>query len=119
MTDTRFAKTHVPSKVNGANHALLLLENQHSLQIILPGRMNLHRTSYPQRLYLPAKALLLDAEQLVIQTFFLHQFIMCAAFHQFSIVEDKNLVGIPNGTKPVSNHNDRLTLHQLCDGPLD
>ena len=43
MTDTRFAKAHVPGKVNGADHALLLLKNQHSLQIILPGRMNLHR----------------------------------------------------------------------------
>ena len=44
MADTRFAKAHVPGKVNGADHALFLLEYQHSLQIILPGRMNLHRS---------------------------------------------------------------------------
>lgn len=44
MADTRFAKAHVPGKVNGADHALLLLKYQHSLQIILPGRMNLHRS---------------------------------------------------------------------------
>ena len=44
MADTRFAKAHVPGKINRTNHALLLLEYQHSLQIILPGRMNLHRS---------------------------------------------------------------------------
>ena len=44
MADTRLAKTHVPGKINRTNHALLLLEYQHSLQIILPGRMNLHRS---------------------------------------------------------------------------
>ena len=43
MADTRFTESHVPGKINGADHALLLLEYQHSLQIVLPGRMNLHQ----------------------------------------------------------------------------
>lgn len=44
---------------------------------------------------------------------------MCTVFHQSTVIKNENLVGIHNGTKPVSNHNDRLTLHQLCNGPLD
>jgi hypothetical protein len=31
MADTRFAKAHVPGKVNGADHALFPLKNQHGL----------------------------------------------------------------------------------------
>ena len=42
MADTWFDNAHVSGKINGANHALLLLENQHSLQILLPGRMKFH-----------------------------------------------------------------------------
>jgi hypothetical protein len=31
MADARFAKAHVPGKINGANHALFPLKNQHGL----------------------------------------------------------------------------------------
>ena len=42
MANTGFGNLHVSGKINGTDHALLLLKNQHSLQIILPGRMNFH-----------------------------------------------------------------------------
>ena len=44
---------------------------------------------------------------------------MRSLLDQFTIFQNDDLVGIHHSTEPVSNHNDRLTLHQLCNGPLD
>ena len=35
------------------------------------------------------------------------------------IFQNYNLVGIHDSAKSVSNHDDRLALHQFCNGPLD
>ena len=58
-------------------------------------------------------------EQFMVQSVLLHQLIVGSMLYQPSIVKDEDLVCIYNCTEPVSNHNDRLTLHQLCNGPLD
>ena len=49
----------------------------------------------------------------MVQSVLLHQLIVGSMLYQPSIVKDEDLVCIYNCTEPVSNHNDRLTLHQF------
>ena len=57
--------------------------------------------------------------QFFVQPFLFHQFLMRSQLRQFTIFQNYNLVGIHDSAKSVSNHNDRLALHQFCNGPLD
>ena len=65
-----------------------------------------------ENLHSPAKALLLNMEQLMIQTVLLHQLIVGSMLYQPAIVKNKDLVRIHNCTEAVSDHNNRLTFHQ-------
>ena len=49
----------------------------------------------------------------MVQSVLPHQLIVGSILCQPSIVKDEDLVCIYNCTEPVSNHNDRLTLHQF------
>ena len=67
----------------------------------------------------PAPALLAHRDEIPVQPAGLHQFLMGAGLDDPAVRNHQNLVGVPYGVQPVSDHQQGLSLAQFTDGLLD
>lgn len=56
----------------------------------------------------------LHCNKSVVDSFFLHQFVMCAQFCNFTILESSNDISISNSGQPVSHYNGGPAQPHLC-----
>ena len=67
------------------------------------------------RLNTPPQTFLLDMIQSLVQALLFHQLFMGSSFHQFPLLQYKDLISVRHCAQPVCEHNHRFPFNQLCN----